>query len=229
MEAPCTGSSGCCASAACASRSPRRWTRCGAPAQPGVLRDRELSCDRAAGRAGQGQRDEPVFDEIFDAFFSLVRVGGADAGHGHGHGHEDLVDDGRTGGVHAVRGAQRDPGAGPRARQAGRHPGVLQPEDLAQQYNLHQEANKIDLAALTDEIVFSKDDQGLDGEGYRVQIETDRLHGAGPPGKLSPAQGTKVDADLTIAEQEALLGWLNEVEELAGRVTRTTPRRCAGG
>ena len=86
---------------------------------------------------------------------------------------------------------------------------------MAQQYNLHQEANKIDLAALTDEIVLSKDNQGLHGEGNRVQIETDWLHHAGIPGQISQQQGTKVDADLSVAQQEALLGWLNDVEELA--------------
>jgi hypothetical protein len=52
-----------------------------------------------------------------------------------------------------------------------------------------------------------------------VQIETDRLHGAGAPGQISQQQGTKVDADLSVAEQEALLGWLNEVEEDIGEHT----------
>ena len=64
------------------------------------------------------------------------------------------------------------------------------PEDMAQQYNLHQEANKIDLAAMTDEIVFSKDgatDQT--GTGEKVQIETDRLHGGGLPGDIATDVG----------------------------------------
>src|SRR5438046_2299293 len=61
-----------------------------------------------------------------------------------------------------------------------------------QQYNLQQEANKIDLAALTDEIVISKDGQGIQGEGNRVQIETDRMHNAGVPGDISQQQGTTV-------------------------------------
>jgi uncharacterized protein with von Willebrand factor type A (vWA) domain len=33
------------------------------------------------------------------------------------------------------------------------------------------------------------------------------------PGQISWHQGTKVDADLSVAEQEALLGWLTDVEE----------------
>ena len=89
-------------------------------------------------------------------------------------------------------------------------------QNLAQRYNLHQEANKIDLAALTDEIAFSKETDTVGGESYRVQLETERLHGAGAPGTLSTASDTSVDAELTIAEQEALLGWLADVEDQAG-------------
>ncbi len=66
---------------------------------------------------------------------------------------------------------------------------------------------------MTDEIVLSKDNQGIEGEGNRVQIETDRLHHAGMPGQISQQQGTKVDADLSVAQQEVLLGWLNDVDE----------------
>src|SRR6202158_5456305 len=89
-------------------------------------------------------------------------------------------------------------------------------QNLAQRYNLHQEANKIDLASLTDEIAFSKETDTVGGESYRVQLETERLHGAGAPGTLSTASDTSVDAELTIAEQEALLGWLADVEDQAG-------------
>ncbi len=62
--------------------------------QPGMLRDEEAL--RAALRVAlvKDRRDEEVFDEIFDQFSALVRVGGPDTGHGHGHGHEDLSDDG---------------------------------------------------------------------------------------------------------------------------------------
>ena len=49
-----------------------------------------------------------------------------------------------------------------------------------------------------------------------MQIETDRLSYAGSPGQISQQQGTKVDADLSVAEQEALLGWLNDVEGEVG-------------
>ena len=40
---------------------------------------------------------------------------------------------------------------------------------MAQQYNLHQEANRLDMAAMTDEIVLSNDNQGARATA-RVQI-----------------------------------------------------------
>jgi len=184
--------------------------------EPGVLADRETL--KAALRVSlvKDIRDEESFDEIFDAFFALVRIGAEDRGHGHGHGHEDLSDDGALENFTLSEEPSETPQQGHSHGKPVDIRDYFNPEDLAQQYNLHQEANKIDLAAMTEEIVLSKDNQGIQGEGNRVQIETDRLSGAGAPGQISQQQGTKVDADLSIAEQEALLGWLNDVESQVG-------------
>ncbi len=190
--------------------------------QPGVLTSRAVL--RTALRASlvKDQRDEPMFDEIFDAFFSLVRVGGDDAGHGHSHAHDDLVD---AGALESFT-LSDEPGDKPQEGHDHGKPTSIKDyfkqEDLAQQYNLHQEANKIDLAALTDQIVFSKETAGPDENKYRVELSADRLHGAGPPGKLaSSTGGTSVDASLTIAEQDALLGWLNELTDPDGEGDET--------
>jgi uncharacterized protein len=187
-------------------------------AQPGMLRDRETL--RAALRVAliKDRRDEEAFDEVFDQFFALVKVGGPEHGHGHGHGHDDLSDDGALDDFTLSEEPSETPQQGHTHGKPVDIRDYFDPDDLAQQYNLHQEANKIDLAAMTDEIVISKEDTGrTDTEGNRVQIEADRLHGAGAPGQISQAQGTKVDADLSIAQQEALMGWLNEVEEEAAQ------------
>ena len=184
--------------------------------QPGVLADKEVL--RSALRVAliKDQRDEPVFDEVFDAFFSLVRVGGAGRGPGHGHGHEDLTD---TGELEAYTMSEEPSETPQQGHEHGKPADIRQyfdQQNLAQRYNLHQEANKIDLASLTDEIAFSKETDTVGGESYRVQLDTERLHGAGAPGTLSTASDTSVDAELTIAEQEALLGWLADVEDQAG-------------
>jgi uncharacterized protein len=184
--------------------------------QPGVLSDREVLRTALRIALVKDQRDEAVFDEIFDAFFSLVRVGGAGGGHGHGHGHEDLTDSGELEAYTLSEEPSETPQQG---HEHGKPADIRQYFDqanLAQRYNLHQEANKIDLAALTDEIAFSKESKTPGDESYRVQLETERLHGAGAPGTLSTASGTSVDAELTIAQQEALLDWLTDLEDQAG-------------
>ena len=141
----------------------------------------------------------------------------------------------RARGLHALRGAERDPAAGPQPRQAGRHPRLLQPRGPRPAVQ-PAPGGQQDRPGRDD-----RGDRALQGEpgqpgreGNRVQIETDHLSYAGSPGQISQQQGTKVDADLSVAEQEALLGWLNDAEEDAAdesgtRAPRTTPRRCAAG
>lgn len=181
--------------------------------QPGVLTSRAVLRTALRVALVKDQRDEPVFDEIFEAFFALVRVGDDDTGHGHGHGHDDLVDGGELESFTLSEEPSDKPEEGHEHGKPTSIKDYFKQEDLAQQYNLHQEANKIDLAALTDQIVFSKESTGEDANAYRVELSADRLHGAGPPGTLSTSTGTSVDASLTIAEQDALLGWLTELDE----------------
>jgi uncharacterized protein with von Willebrand factor type A (vWA) domain len=88
----------------------------------------------------------------------------------------------------------------------------FRPEDLAVRYNLHQEANKVDMSSLTDEIVLSKDQRRGRSGGARVQLETSRLHNAGVPGRLADDVGTRLDVDLTVAEERVLLDWLAEAD-----------------
>jgi uncharacterized protein with von Willebrand factor type A (vWA) domain len=180
--------------------------------QPGVLSSRAVLHTALRVALVKDQRDEPMFDEVFDAFFSLVRIGGNDAGHGHSHAHDDLVD---TGELEAFTLSDEPSDTPQEGHEHGKPKSIrdyFKQEDLAQQYNLHQEANKIDLAALTDQIVFSKEGVGDDENRYRVELSAERVHGAGPPGKLSSSSGTSVDASLTIAEQDALLAWLNDLD-----------------
>ncbi len=184
--------------------------------EPGVLADRATLKAALQVALVKDVRDEATFDEIFDAFFALVRIGDEDRGHGHGHGHEDLSDEGSLDDFTLSEEPSETPQQGHDHGKPVDIKEFFDPDDLAQQYNLHQEANKIDLAAMTDEIVFSEDgatDQT--GTGEKVQIETDHLHGGGLPGDIATASGTKVDADLNVAQQEALLGWLQGIEDEA--------------
>ncbi len=182
--------------------------------QPGVLSSRAVLRTALRVALVKDQRDEPMFDEIFDAFFALVRVGREGEADGdHSHAHDDLVD---TGELESFTLSQEPSDKPQEGHEHGKPTSIkdyFKQEDLAQQYNLHQEANKIDLAALTDQIVFSKESAGEDANKYRVELSADRLHGAGPPGTLASGSGTSVDASLTIAEQDALLGWLSDLDD----------------
>ncbi|NIJ12594.1 hypothetical protein FHU38_002938 [Saccharomonospora amisosensis] len=180
-----------------------------AAAQPGVLAERELL--RAALRVAlvKDHRDEPAFDEVFDAFFGLVRVGTERHGHGHGHGHDDLADTGELERFTLSEEPGRTPEQGHEHGKPSDIRDYFDSDDLAQRYNLHQEANKIDMSALTEEIVFSQEEAGAADADYRVRLETSRLHGAGAPGRLAGSSQTHIDAELTLAEQDRLLRWLD--------------------
>lgn len=199
-------------------------------AQPGVVADREtLRCALRVALV-KDRRDLETFESVFEAFFSLVRVG-ADDDHRHGHTHDDLVDGGQ---LDSFTLSEEPSDVPQQSHQHGPPADIREyfnPDDLAQQYNLHQEANKIDLAAMTDELVFAKNNDLAATGLQRVQLETDHLHGAGAPGKLSQTPGTKVDADLSVAQQELLLAWLNSVDDDTDDDTGdgvTPPRGPAG-
>ena len=201
-----------------------------AAAQPGVLADRPTL--RAALRMTliKDRRDDELFDELFTLFFSLRPAAGPAGEHDHGHEHDDLAD---TGQLESFTVSETPAELPQQGHSHGRPADIrdyFRPEDLAQRYSLHQEANKIDLASATDQIVLSKD--GADGAreaGASVQLETDRLHNPGLPGQLAPPTGHRVDTALTVAQQETLLGWLEAaVEEIDEQRVAALRRRLAG-
>jgi uncharacterized protein with von Willebrand factor type A (vWA) domain len=62
--------------------------------QPGILADRGLLREALRLALVKDRRDDRSFDEVFAAFFALIKVGDSGHGHGHGHGHDDLSDEG---------------------------------------------------------------------------------------------------------------------------------------
>ncbi|MFE9096789.1 VWA domain-containing protein [Streptomyces sp. NPDC007264] len=201
-----------------------------AAAQPGVLGRRRTLREALRMTLVKDRRDEELFDELFDAFFSLRPVAGDADGHGHSHEHDDLAD---TGELESYT-VSDEPSETPQQGHSHGKPADIRDffdqQDLAQQYNLHQEANKIDLASMTDEIVLSEDG-GTDpsGRGPSVQLETERLHGAGVPGQLAAATGHRIDTELTVARQDALLGLLAaDADDADGSGPKALRRRPAG-
>ena len=200
-----------------------------AAAQPGVLADRPTL--RAALRMTliKDRRDDELFDELFTLFFSLRPAAGPAGEHDHGHEHDDLADTGQLESFTVSETPSELPQQGHSHGRPADIRDYFRPEDLAQRYSLHQEANKIDLASATDQIVLSKD--GADGAreaGASVQLETDRLHNPGLPGQLAPPTGHRVDTALTVAQQETMLGWLEAAVEEIDEQRLVALRRPAG-
>jgi len=181
-----------------------------AAAQEGALDDREtLRCVLRVALV-KDRRDEELFDELFDRYFRLEPATEPD-GPGHGHAHDDLADQGVAESFTISPEPSLTPQQGHSHGQPADIRDFFRPEDLAVAYNLHQEASKIDLASVTDEIVLAKERGRSALSGPRVQLDTSRLHGMAVPGKLQGSPGTRLDGDpLTVAEAQALLGWLDD-------------------
>ncbi|GAA5040395.1 hypothetical protein HNP84_007541 [Thermocatellispora tengchongensis] len=174
-----------------------------AAAQPGVLDGRPALREALRITLVKDRRDDALFDELFSAFFSLRPLDGGTDGHGHGHEHDGLTD---TGELESFT-VSEEPSQTPRQGHSHGKPAdirdLFDQRDLAQRYNLHQEANKVDLTSLTDEIVLSQDG-GRAGPGGTpsAQLQIERLHGAGIPGLLAPDTGHRIDSELTVARHD---------------------------
>lgn len=176
-------------------------------ALPGVLADRGLLRDALAVALVKDRRDLPAFDRVFDAFFRLRPVFPPDE-QGHGHTHDDLDDEGEADRLTLSDNPSSTPQQGHSHGKPADIRDFFDSDDLAEQYNLHQEANKIDLAALTDEIVLSTDQGNALGEAARVELTVSRLHASGRPGDLVRGDREALDVMLSVAQELALLDWL---------------------
>ena len=180
-----------------------------AAATPSVLSEREVLRSALMVTLVKDRRDLAVFDLVFDRFFGLRPVV-EDEDEGHSHAHDDLSDEGAT----EQFSLSDNPGDNPEQGHSHGKPDDLKnyfdPEDMAQQYNLHQEANRLDMSAMTDEIVLSNDPDGANEQAARVQLSTNRMRNPGSPGELASNPGLELDTELNVAEEMALWDWLTD-------------------
>ncbi|MEP9395481.1 VWA domain-containing protein [Gordonia sp. VNQ95] len=181
-----------------------------------ILADRELMRSAMEACLIKDRRDEQTFHEVFDRFFSLRPVLDTGDGHGHSHTHDDLSDTGELADYTLSDEVSNTPQQGHSHGPPSDIREYFDPEDLAEQYNLHQEANKLDMASLTDEIVLSADSVPNSEQAARVQLTVSRLHNPGRPGELVTDNATRLDAELSVAQEMALLDWLDDADGLAG-------------
>lgn len=183
-----------------------------AAAQPGVLSDRATLREALLVTLIKDRRDREAFDAVFDAFFSLRPVW-TSGGDEDSHAHDDLSDEGEMERFTLSEEPSQTPDFGHSHDKPKDIRDFFDAKDMAEQYNLHQEANKVDLAALSDEMVLSADQPTSDSAAPRVQVETSHLHGASMPHELSAATGVMLDTNLSIAEESALMEWLAAGED----------------
>jgi uncharacterized protein len=181
-------------------------------ATDGLLADRELFRDALRPALVKDHRDSGTFDEVFDAFFANVRFGSGDttapsrAGGAGGDGGE-LTDF-----TIADELGQRPPKADMESPSADVGE-MFDRENLIERYSPHPELNPIVLDNETeDEVVFSQQQVVSLDDSNHIRLDVDRLHGAAP-GQLSTARGNPLDSTLSLAEQDALLGWLDGAED----------------
>jgi uncharacterized protein with von Willebrand factor type A (vWA) domain len=193
---------------------------------PGIAADRELTRDALRVSLIKDRRDERTFDRIFDLFFRLRPVDDP-APPEHGHAHDDLSDQGELEQFSLSENPEDTPQEGHSHGKPVDIRKYFNEEDLAAQYNLHQEANRLDMASLTDEIVLSNDAVGDPSAAARIQLTTSRLHNPGRPGDLAAHDGLRVDAELSVAQEQALLSWLGDSEDDDGEDVALEPEELA--
>lgn len=179
---------------------------------PGVLGERAVFREVLRTSLIKDHRDEPAFDELFDAFFVLdpdpepersEEAGAPEAG--------QTLDEFTLGDV-----GQRPPRADMESPddELG---DLFDEDDLIERYSPHPEMNPIMMGSDSeDELMLSQDDVTGIGNSDHVQLETDRMGGTPPPGELSSANAHRVDADLSDQQQDALLGWLDPMTDRGG-------------
>ena len=224
-----TGSSGCCGCTACASAPPRRSTPCTRSPSRACSSDREVLRSALAVSLVKDRRDMEAFDRVFDRFFGLRAVVEDEGGHGHGHAHDDLTDEGEL----EQFTLSEDPGDTPEQGHSHGKPDDIKeyfkPEDMAQQYNLHQEANKIDIAALTDEIVLSNDttdERRRGGPGPALDQPDAQPRRPRRPGQQRPACSSTPSS--RSPRRWRCSAWLDEAMPRGGRPRRPGARRQPG-
>jgi len=177
---------------------------------PGVLGER--SCVREVLRASlvKDHRDEPAFDELFDLFFAPESPPAAEPEQDGAPEPGRTLDEFTLGDV-----GQRPPRADMESPDA-EVGDLFDEDDLIERYSPHPELNPIAMGSDSeDELMLSQDDVASLGNSDHVQLETDRMGGAPPPGELSSANAHRVDADLSDQQQDALLGWLDPMDRAA--------------
>ncbi|MBV9819492.1 MAG: VWA domain-containing protein [Solirubrobacterales bacterium] len=151
-------------------------------------------------------RDERLFDELFEEFFSpWLATEGNCRGHGHAHDHDEPD---AAGVPTDIKISEQPPDFDDPSHSHGA------PEDVAKYFDddqlatakrMHKEGNRIDLAGLSSELMLGETD-ALDESVERLRhvLHLRRLSNPGAPGDFAFDAGEVVDADLSVGSVDHL-------------------------
>jgi uncharacterized protein with von Willebrand factor type A (vWA) domain len=176
--------------------------------------------DRAAVKSAllgtliKDQRDLPVFEEVFERFFRLEDLFAEDHGHGHDHDHGDD----RPAEPTRVK-MSEEPSEAEDNSHSHEPPAdiadLFDPEDLAVSYSLHKEASKVDLSALSQQLILNANQDALNKalNELSTQINVRRLSNPGTAGDLAPGDpAATLDVDLSVGAIEQLQQALDSLD-----------------
>ncbi len=145
-------------------------------------------------------KDEPVFDELFEAFFSIDDRAGQ-SGHRHDHDHDHDHDEP----VPALEiKASEDPPDFDDPSHSHEQPAdvakYFEDDQLATAKRLHKDGTRIDLAGLSQELLLGEQKDAIDEavQQLRQILHLRRLTNPGAPGELALDGGQVIDADLSV-------------------------------
>jgi uncharacterized protein len=151
-------------------------------------------------------RDEPAFDELFDAFFS---VDDRRRGAGHGYDHDHDHDEDEPAPPTDVKASEEPPDFDDPSHSHEQPADVAKyfdDDQLATAKRLHKDGTRIDLAGLSQELILGEGREDIDTAvaALRHVLHVRRLTNPGAPGELALDGGEVVDADLTVGSIDYL-------------------------
>jgi hypothetical protein len=146
------------------------------------------------------EKDDPVFDELFEAFFSIDDRAGR---HGHGHDHDHDHDHDEPAPALQIK-ASEDPPDFDDPSHSHEQPAdvakYFEDDQLATAKRLHKDGTRIDLAGLSQELLLGEQKDAIDEavQQLRQILHLRRLANPGAPGELALDGGQVIDADLSV-------------------------------
>jgi uncharacterized protein with von Willebrand factor type A (vWA) domain len=146
-------------------------------------------------------RDEPLFDDLFEAFFSVDdRVHRRGRAHDHDHDHDHDEPEPPT----QVKVSEEPPDFDDPSHSHGKPAEVAKyfdDDQLATAKRLHKDGTRIDLAGLSDELLLGESRDAVEEAVRQLRhiLHLRRLTNPGAPGDLALDGGEVLDADLAVA------------------------------